>query len=106
MNRHPANVAIVEAIVSLARNLGMKTIAEWAEDQATVQTLAEIGVDYVQGFIVARPQSPEVLLTASSAASFIEDPQLLQFVQMLGAAGPPSGQGGLFGERRSDSSGH
>lgn len=106
MNRHPANVAIVEAIVSLARNLGMKTIAEWAEDQATVQTLAEIGVDYVQGFVVARPQSPEALLTASSAASFIEDPQLLQFVQLLGASGPPSGQGGLFGERRSDSPGH
>jgi EAL domain-containing protein (putative c-di-GMP-specific phosphodiesterase class I) len=38
MNRHPANIAIVEAIVSLARNLGMKTIAEWAEDAATVQT--------------------------------------------------------------------
>ena len=31
--------AIVEAIVSLAVNLGMKTIAEWAEDAATVQTL-------------------------------------------------------------------
>src|SRR2546425_9748431 len=43
MNQHPANVAIVEAIVSLARNLGMKTIAEWAEDPATVQTLADIG---------------------------------------------------------------
>jgi EAL domain-containing protein (putative c-di-GMP-specific phosphodiesterase class I) len=35
----------VEAIVSLAVNLGMKTIAEWAEDCITVQTLAEIGVD-------------------------------------------------------------
>jgi EAL domain-containing protein (putative c-di-GMP-specific phosphodiesterase class I) len=36
MNNHPKNVAIVEAIVSLANNLGMKVIAEWAEDQATV----------------------------------------------------------------------
>jgi EAL domain-containing protein (putative c-di-GMP-specific phosphodiesterase class I) len=80
MNQHPANIAIVEAIVSLANNLGMKTIAEWAEDNATVQTLKEIGVDYVQGFVVARPQEPEQLLTAASSASFIKDPALAQLV--------------------------
>lgn len=84
MNSHPANVAIVEAIVSLARNLGIKTVAEWAEDNATVQTLAEIGVDYVQGFVVALPQAPSELLSAVSSASFIQDEQLAQFVRMLG----------------------
>ena len=81
MNQHPANVSIVEAIVNLARNLGMKTIAEWAEDAATVQALAEIGVDYVQGFAVARPMAPEKLLEVSSAASFIKDTELLHFVE-------------------------
>ncbi|MDB5848638.1 MAG: diguanylate cyclase [Rhodoferax sp.] len=84
MNSHPANVAIVEAIVSLARNLGMKTIAEWAEDSATVQTLAEIGVDYVQGYAVARPQPPENILAASSSAYFIKDEQLLRLVNLMG----------------------
>jgi len=84
MNQHPANVSIVEAIVNLARNLGMKTIAEWAEDTATVQTLAEIGVDYVQGFIVARPMDPEILIEATSAASFIRDAELLQLVKQMG----------------------
>ncbi len=84
MNAHPANVAIVEAIVSLARNLGMQTIAEWAEDTATVQTLAEIGVNYVQGYVVSRPVTPEVLLTAESSASFIRDEQLLRFTNILG----------------------
>jgi diguanylate cyclase (GGDEF)-like protein len=84
MNKHPANIAIVEAMVSLARNLGMKTVAEWAEDNATVQTLAEIGVDYVQGFVVARPQVPADLLNAVSAASFILDDELARFVQTLG----------------------
>ena len=84
MNSHPANVAIVEAIVSLARNLGMKTIAEWAEDSATVQTLAEIGVDYVQGYAVARPQPPEHILAASSSASFIRDENLLRLVSLIG----------------------
>ena len=84
MNRHPANVAIVEAIVSLARNLGMKTIAEWAEDSATVQTLIEIGVDYVQGYVVARPQNPDALLAALSSASFIVDQDLIAVVSLLG----------------------
>jgi diguanylate cyclase (GGDEF)-like protein/PAS domain S-box-containing protein len=84
INAHPANVAIVEAIVSLAVNLGMKTIAEWAEDAATVQTLAEIGVDYVQGWAVARSQPPERLLTAASSASFIQDPELLEMLPSLG----------------------
>ena len=84
MNQHPANVAIVEAIVNLAKNLGMKVIAEWAEDQATVQTLVEIGVDYVQGFVVARPQHPDHMLTAPSSASFIKGETLAEFVYQIG----------------------
>lgn len=83
MNQHPANIAIVQGIVGLAHNLGMKTIAEWAEDMATVQTLASIGVDYVQGFVVARPMAPEKLLQASSSASFIQDPFLQRYVKTL-----------------------
>jgi diguanylate cyclase (GGDEF)-like protein len=85
INAHPANVAIVEAIVNLAVNLGMKTIAEWAEDAATVRTLAEIGVDYVQGFAVSKSQPPERMLSAASSASFIEDQQLALLARTLGA---------------------
>ena len=85
INEHPANVAIVEAIVSLAVNLGMKTIAEWAEDAATVRTLSEIGVDYVQGWAVARSMDPARILEATSSASFIKDEQLLQLVRLLDA---------------------
>jgi diguanylate cyclase (GGDEF)-like protein len=80
MNAHPANEAIVEAIVELARNLGMKSIAEWVEDCAMIEALAKLGVDYVQGYVVARPQSPQAILAAESAASFITDPGLLRFV--------------------------
>lgn len=93
INAHPANVAIVEAIVSLASNLGMKTIAEWAEDAATVRTLADIGVDYVQGWAVARAMSPDLLLDADSSASFIVDEALLQLVRLLDAG---SGAADLF----------
>ena len=96
MNRHPANVAIVEAIVSLARNLGMKTIAEWAEDSATVQTLTEIGVDYVQGYVVARPQMPATLLEAKSSASFVVEEDLVQFLSLLGKTQEARAQVDLF----------
>jgi diguanylate cyclase (GGDEF)-like protein len=86
VNSHPSNLAIVEAIVSLARNLGMKTIAEWVEDRQTLEALAEVGVDYVQGYAVAKPQSPARLLAAPSSASFIADERLLQFVRTLHGA--------------------
>ncbi len=86
VNTHPSNLAIVEAIVSLARNLGMKTIAEWVEDRPTLEALAEVGVDYVQGYAVARPQAPARLLAAASSASFITDERLLQFVRTLHGA--------------------
>ncbi|TAN56843.1 MAG: GGDEF and EAL domain-containing protein, partial [Betaproteobacteria bacterium] len=89
VNAHPANLAIVEAIVELARNLGMKSIAEWAEDCATVESLAEVGVDYVQGFAIAHAQNPEAVLAAQSSASFITDEKVLRYVRdTLAATGP------------------
>jgi EAL domain-containing protein (putative c-di-GMP-specific phosphodiesterase class I) len=87
VNAHPANLAIVEAIVDLARNLGMKSIAEWAEDCATVESLAQAGVDYVQGFAVARAQDPAALLAASSSAGFISDEKVLAYVRDVLARG-------------------
>ncbi|MDM7457048.1 MAG: EAL domain-containing protein [Tepidimonas sp.] len=80
MNRHPANIAIVEAIVSLAQNLGMKTIAEWAEDFETVETLAEIGVDFVQGYALSRPVSAEQILAAQSGADLIADARVGEYL--------------------------
>lgn len=100
MNQHPANIAIVEAIVNLAKNLGMKVIAEWAEDNATVQTLTEIGVDYVQGFAVAKSQHPDKLLTAKSSASFIQDAELSQYVDLIGRSEHLVMQLDSFSDRR------
>jgi PAS domain S-box-containing protein len=50
-----ANRHVVQAVVGLARGLGMRTIAEGVEDQATLDVLAELGVDYAQGFHIGRP---------------------------------------------------
>lgn len=81
VNKHPANLAIIEAIVELARNLGMRSVAEWAEDRATLEALAGIGVDYVQGFAIAQPQETSRILLAESSASFIEDDAVALFVR-------------------------
>jgi EAL domain-containing protein (putative c-di-GMP-specific phosphodiesterase class I) len=48
--------AIVEAINRIAHILGMQTVAEIVEDQVTFERLAVIGVDYAQGFHVAKPE--------------------------------------------------
>ncbi|WP_027802344.1 putative bifunctional diguanylate cyclase/phosphodiesterase [Paraburkholderia dilworthii] len=78
---HPADIAIVEAIITLARNLGMRSIAEWVEDVQTLQALKELGVDYVQGFAIAKPQEACDILAASSAASFVTDAEVTGYLR-------------------------
>jgi hypothetical protein len=45
--------------------------------------LQEIGVDYVQGYLIARPQESQAILTARSAASFLKDAEVIGFVESL-----------------------
>jgi EAL domain-containing protein (putative c-di-GMP-specific phosphodiesterase class I) len=47
--------AMVRAIVAMARELGVMTIAEGIEDDATLSLLREYDVDYVQGYLLGRP---------------------------------------------------
>jgi PAS domain S-box-containing protein len=49
------NQYLVKAIVSLARGLGQKTIAEGVEDEETLALLHEYGVDFAQGYHLGRP---------------------------------------------------
>jgi diguanylate cyclase (GGDEF)-like protein/PAS domain S-box-containing protein len=54
------NQLVVRSVVDLARGLGKKTIAEFVGDDATLELLRGYGVDYAQGFFVARPEPLEV----------------------------------------------
>ena len=45
----------VQAIVQIARGLGKTTIAEFVDDEATLELLRDFGVDYAQGFHIGRP---------------------------------------------------
>ena len=46
---------VVQAIVGVARQFGIETIAEGVEHPATMATLRSMGVDYAQGFLTGRP---------------------------------------------------
>lgn len=54
--RDPIELAKVNAIALACRKIGIRTIAEFVETTETLDLLREIGVDYVQGFGVARPE--------------------------------------------------
>jgi EAL domain-containing protein (putative c-di-GMP-specific phosphodiesterase class I)/PleD family two-component response regulator len=49
------NIKITKAIVSLAKSLKMKTIAEYVTDEATYKKVKELGVDMAQGFYIGKP---------------------------------------------------
>jgi EAL domain-containing protein (putative c-di-GMP-specific phosphodiesterase class I) len=52
----PTNHAMVESINHIGHVMGRKTIAEFVENQAIVQILGELGVDYMQGYGIAKPR--------------------------------------------------
>jgi diguanylate cyclase (GGDEF)-like protein/PAS domain S-box-containing protein len=52
----PINRSMVEAIGRVGRALGIATVAECVETQAVLDELKRIGVDFAQGFLLARPQ--------------------------------------------------
>lgn len=46
---------VVQALVGLARGMGVRTIAEYVTDRPTLTLLRRYGVDYAQGFELGRP---------------------------------------------------
>jgi len=61
--RSRADDLVVESIVHMARGLGKQTIAEFVEDEGTLEALRAQGVDYAQGFHIGRPTPVEEKLT-------------------------------------------
>jgi len=59
--QNPVDRSMVEAVNQIGHAMGMKTIAEFVEDEATLGALAVIGVDYAQGYGIAKPAPLEDL---------------------------------------------
>jgi EAL domain-containing protein (putative c-di-GMP-specific phosphodiesterase class I) len=70
MATDPMDQAIVEAVNRIAHILGLKTVAEYVEDETILERLREIGVDYAQGYYVAKPSA--LLPTAATEPAVLE----------------------------------
>ena len=51
--------AITRALIELAHDLGLRVIAEEVEEQAQLDFLLELGVEYIQGFLFSKPMTAE-----------------------------------------------
>jgi diguanylate cyclase (GGDEF)-like protein/PAS domain S-box-containing protein len=56
LSRDSVNQAMVTAMIKLARTLNFKVIAEQVEDSASLDAARRMGVDYLQGYAIGRPQ--------------------------------------------------
>jgi len=57
----PIDLAMTRSINEIGHVMGMKTVAEFVEGPEILQLLKEIGVDYAQGYHIAKPESIENL---------------------------------------------
>jgi predicted signal transduction protein with EAL and GGDEF domain len=65
--------SVVEAIISMAHVLGKVTVAEGVETLAHVQTLRELGCDFAQGYLFAKPVAAEDLAAVAARATIWRD---------------------------------
>jgi EAL domain-containing protein (putative c-di-GMP-specific phosphodiesterase class I) len=61
LDRDANDLAIVSAILGLAKELGLKVVAEGVETENQLAILAGKGCDLIQGYLLGRPISAEQL---------------------------------------------
>ena len=49
--------AMVEAISHISQVMGLQTVAEYVENDAILQRITALGVDFAQGYGIAKPAS-------------------------------------------------
>lgn len=59
------NQAMVAAMIELSRSLNFRVVAEQVEDQLSLDTVTGMGIDFVQGFVVGRPQPLSMIPTGT-----------------------------------------
>ena len=75
----PATCAIVESINHMGHVMGMETIAEFVSSDSIRKKLQDIGVDYIQGFTISRPQE----LPKFNRQEFQEDCKIISSLAIL-----------------------
>ena len=69
------DAAITQAVIAMAHSLGMQVVAEGVETQAQLEFLRHHRCDEVQGYLLARPLPPDLLVSLLPACSPAADPQ-------------------------------
>ena len=63
---NPQLQAILRATLDMARQLGLRTVAEGVEDREDWDNLRDMACDFAQGYLIARPMPAEAILNWSS----------------------------------------
>jgi EAL domain-containing protein (putative c-di-GMP-specific phosphodiesterase class I) len=71
----PSRQALVEAMLAFCSRVGADVIAEGVEEAGELVTLLELGVQYGQGWFLARPAAPDVVLPF--LGEYIEPPTIV-----------------------------
>jgi len=73
MVKNKTDYEMVRAVNQIGHTMNIMTIAEFVEDEATLQAVRELGVDYAQGYVISRPVPMEIALFSDSAAAISRD---------------------------------
>lgn len=57
IHKNKAHLLIMQGIVDFAKKSGIKTIAEHIEDEEVYTIVKELGVDFMQGYLIAKPSA-------------------------------------------------
>jgi diguanylate cyclase (GGDEF)-like protein len=55
----PTDRVFIEGIVNVARKMGIKTIAEFVENEEVLEVVKDLGIDYAQGYYLGKPEPLE-----------------------------------------------
>lgn len=51
------NRAFARSIVTLAKELNIKTVAEYVEDEEVLEEIGKLGIDFAQGYYIGKPSA-------------------------------------------------
>lgn len=60
---------MVEAIIGVASVIGIQTIAEFVENEQILAKIQALGIDYAQGYGIARPSPIDIGFLSIAATS-------------------------------------
>ena len=57
------HISIFSSLVKMVKELNIKTIAKWVDDEKTIRILEKMNIDYIQGFSVSRVLNEDELIS-------------------------------------------